>query len=245
MAGGAQRFRRAVIGMHPRMPRQGMTLAVDLAVLLQLELHGLFVEEAGLLGLAGLPFARELRPLGGWRPLEASGLAEDLQLLARASERLFAEATRRLERASRFEVVRGSTAEALGAVSRSGDILVIVEPASPAEQATLQFSAMMSAAFRSRAAVLLVPPRLARRTGPVVALADATDDPAVAAAADIAAAAGEKLVVRAMAGALAPGSWPVGERLVVVTRGSFDDAVAPALASRRAVPVLVVEPESS
>jgi hypothetical protein len=53
----------------------------------------------------------------------------------------------------------------------------------------------LEAAFRSDAAVMVVPARIARLAGPVVAVAVAPDDPSIRAAAGIAIAAKEDLVI--------------------------------------------------
>jgi hypothetical protein len=58
-----------------------------------------------------------------------------------------------------------------------------------------QFSWPLEAAFQSDAAVMVVPARIARIAGPVVAIAIAPDDPSVGAAAAIAIAAKEDLVI--------------------------------------------------
>jgi hypothetical protein len=53
----------------------------------------------------------------------------------------------------------------------------------------------LEAAFRSAAAVMLAPPHIARTKGPVVAIAASAGDPCVRAAAAIALAAKEELVI--------------------------------------------------
>jgi hypothetical protein len=92
-------------------------------------------------------------------------------------------------------VTRGPVGEALTSASSGSDIVVIVEPASAAERVSAQFSTLIEAAFRSAAAVMLVPPRLARNSGPIVAIATAPNDPSIAAAASIAGAAKEALII--------------------------------------------------
>jgi hypothetical protein len=196
MAVGPHQFKRIVLGLQPSAPDRTLRLAVELADLLQLELLGLFLEDTGLHDLARIPFAREFRPLGGgWHPIDLDRLSRDLDLAARATERMFADAAKRLPTKSQFEVIRGRITETIAAVSRSGDIVMIAEPASPAERATQQFAWLIAAAFRSAAAVMLVPTRIARTTGPVVAIAAAPDDPSIDAGAAFAAAAKEELVV--------------------------------------------------
>ena len=189
-------FKRVVLGLRPSVPGRAMQLAVELADLLHLELLGLFLEDTGLRHLAAIPFARELRLLGGgWHPIDLDRMSLDLELAARSMERMFADAAKGLPTRYQFEVIRTPTAEAIASVSRAGDIVMIVEPLSPAEQATQQFSRLMEAAFRSVGAVMLVPTRIARATGPVVAIAVARDDPSIEAAAAIAMAAEEELVI--------------------------------------------------
>ena len=173
-----------------------MRLAADLAGLLNLELLGLFLEDSCLRDLAAIPFAREIRSLGGsWHRLNLDELTQDLDLAARNAERMFAEVAKRLPIKCQFEVMRGATAESISAISRTDDIVMVTEPINAAERATGQFQWLVEAAFQSAAAVLLAPTQIARNTGPVVAIAASADDPSLRAAALIANAAKEKLVV--------------------------------------------------
>jgi len=189
-------FKRLVVGLHPTASDRTMQLAVELADLLNLDLLGLFVEDSGLRDLAGHPFAREFRPLnGGWHPIDLDQLAADLDVAARCAERLFADAVRGLSTKSRFEVVRGPTAQTIASLSQGGDIVLIVEPASAVERIAQQFSWSKEAAFGSVAAVMLVPPQVARNVGPVIAIARSPLDSSLDVAAGIAAAAKEPLVV--------------------------------------------------
>jgi hypothetical protein len=94
-----------------------------------------------------------------------------------------------------FEVTRAAAAQAIASISRSEDIVMITEPPTPAALATQQFAWLLSAAFQSAAAVMLVPTRVARATGPVVAIALAPDDPSILTAAAIAVAAKENLII--------------------------------------------------
>jgi hypothetical protein len=173
-----------------------MRLAVELAELLDLDLLGLFLEDASLRDLAGIPFAREFRLLGGgWHSLDLDRLVHDMEVAAHGMERTFTQAAGSLSKRSQFEVIRGPVAEAITSISNTGDIVMIVEPTSAAERVSGQFSWLVKAAFRSAAAVMLVPSRIIRFKGPIVAVAMAGDDPAIAAAAAIAVAAKEKLIV--------------------------------------------------
>ncbi len=189
-------FKRLVLGLQPGAHDRTMQLAVELADLLHLDLLGLFLEDTSLRDLASIPFSREFRPLGGgWHAIDLDRLSHDFELAARSIERKFMGAAKRLPTGYQFEVARGPMAETFASVSRSDDIVMIVEPQSPAERATQQFSWLLEAAFQSAAAVMLVPPHIARTKGPVVAIATSPDDPSIEAAAAIALAAKEELVI--------------------------------------------------
>jgi hypothetical protein len=189
-------FKRLIIGLSPGSAGHSARLAVELAGLLELELLGLFLDDSNLRNLAGIPFAREFRPLsGGWRPMSADEIERTLDVAARNAERAFAQVAERLAARHHFEVLRGSVGEALAALSQTNDIVMIVEPVSAAERASQQFTWLTEAAFRSSAAVLLVPIRSARGTGPIVAIAARPDDPSIRTAAAIATAAKEPLIV--------------------------------------------------
>ena len=188
-------FSRIVLGLqsasHPNM-----RLAVELAELLQLDLLGLLIEDASLRGLGGIPVVREFRPLGGgWHPIDIERISRELDLAAASIQRLFAESVRGLTTTCKFEVVRGSIVEAIASISRASDIMIIMEPAHPAEHATRQFHWLIEGAFRSAAAVMLVPTHVARQRGAVVAVAATANDPCILAAAAIALAAKESLIV--------------------------------------------------
>ena len=189
-------FRRLVLGLQPGAHDRTMRLAVDLADLLHLDLLGLFLEDTSLRDLASIPFLREFRPLGGgWQAIDLDRLSRDFELAARSIERKFMGAAKRLPTAYQFEVVRGPLAKTLSSVARTGDIVMIVEPWSPVERATQQFSWLLEAAFRSATAVMLVPPHIVRTRGPVAAIVTSPDDPSLHVAAAIALAAKEELVI--------------------------------------------------
>lgn len=275
MASQSPSFKRLVLGLQPNAANRSMRFAAELADMLQLELLGLFLDDSSLRDLAHFPFVREFRgPAGGWQPIDIERVSRDIEVAAGNLKRIFEQATQELEMAARFEVARGSLAESIAAISRADDILAIVEPFNPAERATSQFAWLSEAAFRSRAAVLLVPSRIRRSRGPIVAIAAAADDPSIHAAARLAIAAREELVIidadhrqagenyaRKLAGetglqeeqiAAARSAFPdpvacaqafrhLQERLVVMSRGAFDPAVASTVAAARQVPVLVIE----
>jgi hypothetical protein len=83
-----------------------------------------------------------------------------------------------------------------GRVERS-DLVVIAEPADPLARALPPYPRLVRAACETSAAVLYMPHGARRRAGPVVALARASDDAALALAAPVAAALRERLIVLA------------------------------------------------
>jgi hypothetical protein len=189
-------FRRLVLGLQPSAANRTIRIAVELADLLYLELLGLFLDDTNLRDLANIPFAREFRPLGGgWQTIELDRLSYDFELAARSIERMFTRAAKHLATRYQFEVARGPTAKTIATISRTDDIIMIIEPMSPAERATQQFSWLMQAAFESAAAVMLVPPHIVRTKGPIAAIATSPDDPSMHVAAAVAIAAKEELVI--------------------------------------------------
>ena len=195
MAQAGSRFRRAVLGLHHHPSRHGLSMAVDVARLLGLDLFGLFVEDEGLLHLAALPFAREFNPLGGWRAVDGAQLARDLQAAASSAQRSFAEAVKSLPTSCEFVTVRGSMAEAISAHARPDDIVMLSAPAAVGEYSAERFPLLIDTALQSAAAVLLLPRQIARHAGDVVAIAARPDDPSIRLAAGIARAANEELVI--------------------------------------------------
>ena len=87
----------------------------------------------------------------------------------------------------------------MGASPAADDIVVIIEPRNPAERVTQQFTRLVDAAFGASFAVMVVPSRIARTTGPIAAVMSGPDDPSIRHALAIAAAAKERVIVLAPA----------------------------------------------
>lgn len=273
MAEPVHGFKRLVLALQPGVGPADLRFPTEMARLLDLELLALVLDDLGLAEAARLPFTREYRgPASGWQPLDPGQIASDIQAAIENLRRSIENAARELEGNAQFEVLKGPLAETIRAVSRAGDILLLAEPASPAERASTQYNWLAEAVLGSPAAVLLVPARVARQKGPVVAIAAAEDDRSIQVAAEISASCGERLVIieahpheqplAARAGDEHSGferiSVPHGaladptllhysfrtlqERLVVMDRGTFDEGVASTVASARRVPVLLIKP---
>ena len=268
MSSSPHGFKRVVLGLRPGPSNPAVKLGVQLAGLLQVDLLGLLLDDAGVRQLAGIPFARELRSLGGgWQAIEPDRLLRECELSVRNAERAFAAAASVLGRRGSFEVMQAVTPEAVISVARADDIVVISDPSSLDPPQFLSFN---HAALQSQASIMFAPPRPVRSSGPVVAIAPRTSDPSVDVAAAIAGAAEEDLIVigagasgvvtRPEAESLAParvelrgmpGVDPgalghsladVRERLLVGTRGSISDDTARSLAALRRLPVLLIGP---
>jgi hypothetical protein len=270
MATEPQIFRRAVLGLQARAPDRALQTAIKMADLFRLELLGLFIEDSDLRSLATMPFAREYHTLSGaWQAIDPHRLARDLALAAGSVERAFAEAARQSGIRSRFERVPGSAAKTIASISQRDDLIMIIQPDSPAERHTQQYSWLIDAAFGSAAAVMLVPTRVVRDAGPVVVIAASPDDRSLPVAAALAAATKENLVIleqpawpaahggaagrrvgahnleigrNALSGVaeLSAALGPVREQCLVVSQGTIVPSTIKGIVSARRVPVLVV-----
>jgi hypothetical protein len=260
---GTHQFKRLVLGLLPGLEGHVTQAAAELATMLQVELLGLFLDDPNLQNLAALPFAREFRPLGaGWHAIQPDQLSRDLDIAVRKAEHALTSAARGVLKGFRFEVLRGPIPETIPAISLATDIVMVVEPLSAAARATAQFASLTEAAFRSPAAVIVSPPRVARLSGPVVAIALTPEDASIRAAATIAKAVGEELIILqalendqqkpSSAGSAfarspnyARALEPVAERLIVMSRSGTARRLAPSTAALRGIPVLVLEPEDT
>ena len=113
-------FKRMVLGL-PRSPRDypAVAAAAQLPGLLRLGPPRHFCRGRGLLiDIAGLPCVRELRALeGGWRPMDISQLARELEHAAATARRLFAEAMRTCSIEAELSFLRGSAAGVVPSLS--------------------------------------------------------------------------------------------------------------------------------
>lgn len=201
MTDPARGFKRMVVGLPQSMINQaGVDAAADLAELLKIELLAAFVADASLHALAGFPGARELRTLEReWQTIDLAQLSRDIEGAASAARQRFADTVRRRAIRSNFDIVAG--AEVMASLIRADDIVAIIEPPHPAERITRQFAALLDAALATAGAVLILPQRLARTAGPIMAIASDRSDASVDIALDIAAALKETLVTVTRRGA--------------------------------------------
>ena len=247
-------YRRLVLGLGPgHVDKRMLRATVEFARLLELEMLGVFVEDQALLGLAGLPFARELRlPDYAWQPIEAQRVAADLRAAAEQARKMFDRESTAQGIACRFEIRRGDPATLVCSLVEESDIIVVAEPRSAIERVTAATARAQTAAAKSPAAVLFLPPSAHPTSGPVAVFAASAADPASVLASRIAAAAGEDSILisppkRGISDPVALLSRALGyrhERLIILARGTAgtSDETPPLLVAERNVPVLSIEP---
>lgn len=190
-----RRFKRMIVGLPQGMGnRSAVQAAADLAEFLQIELLAAFVADTALLDLAGFPAMRELRIFDQqWQPLDLSQISRDLEEAAEAARRRFAESVGGRNIRTAFDVLNG--AELMASLIQAGDIVTIIEPSHPGESITRQFTALLDAAFEAASAILIVPKRLLRTSGPIMVQAAEPGDPSIRIALEIAAALKDRLIV--------------------------------------------------
>ncbi|MBW8269286.1 hypothetical protein [Caldovatus aquaticus] len=239
-------FRRVLLDLAETGDGEGgVRAAAELARLLGVDLLGVFVADEAVLGLADLPLARELRLPGyEWSRIDAARIAAEFEGAARRARRLLEEQCARLGVSAAFEFLRGDPAAALGALARAGDIVALPGARAPAGRASGEpLPRALEAALRSAASVMLLPQRIARHAGPVAAVAATPSDPGLRAAAGIAAAARERLLVlrppgaagfeEAVAAATRAARLPEGRVLARGLRELSADAILEALEGAR------------
>ncbi len=210
------RFRRMVVGLPQGMANgHGLEAALDLARLLNIELHGAFLCDNALFDLAGFPGPRELRLLEGlWQPIELGRIVQEVKHAAELARRRFTESLGRRGIKAAFDVVG---TDLMAALIRSDDIVTVIEPSHPADRITKQFTAFLEMALATAAAVLLVPRRNIRTSGPILVVATGASDPGIAVAVDIAGSLHERLIVAGPAGLVLPAEVTTkAERLGIV-----------------------------
>ncbi len=188
-------FRRMIVGL-PRSPRDygAVSVTAEFANIFGTHLVGTFYEERRLLEFAALPAAREFRH-GSWHPLSVDRLERELSALAREAELSFLAVVSRCRAAASFTRGKDPAEETIFADAGADDIIAIIEPKSPLERVTHQFTQLVAAAFKASSSILLVPDRPLPAAGPIVVVADDGSDPALDVALAISAATGDPLIV--------------------------------------------------
>ena len=107
-------------------------LALQLAVALEAELAGVFIEDSDLLRVAALPFTREVgRVTGALRPLDPGEVEASLRRQAEQVRHALADLTRSSQVKWSFRVARGTLPGAVLSSARRADIVVAGERRPP------------------------------------------------------------------------------------------------------------------
>ncbi len=261
-------FKRMVIGLPQSLASQAaVSAAANLAEFLNMELLAALIADSSLDAIAGLSTVRELRlPDQGWQPIDWPQMTRDIDHAVNLARQRFADAVKSCTVRTSFDVVAGT--QIMASLIRPDDIVAIIEPNHPGERITRQFTALLDAALEAARAVLILPRRIARTAGPVMALAPAADDTSIPVALAIAAALKEDLLVAgaapspaivadaeklgvrvqqsvaaglpAMATEIAATASRPGERLRVVTRAALPVDASELFSMLHGIPLLVV-----
>ena len=192
----ARQQRRVILHLQGAPERTIILAAAELAQLLGIALHGVFMQDDALANLADLPFMREFRlGAGGWQKLERQRLVAEQCAAAAEAQRLMNEIAGALGVTQLFEIISGDPALFVAATSQAGDVIVVAQSRLPAERLVHSTARWLESAHACAASVMLVPQMITRRTGPIAAVVCAQADPALDVAPRIAMAAGEPLLL--------------------------------------------------
>lgn len=170
--------------------------AAELAHMLGLALHGVFLQDEALNELTALPFVREFRlATGAWQKLDQQRIADEQRAAVNEARRLLNEAATSFGVAFLFDVASGEPRAFFASTPRAGDIIVVAQPRLPAEQLAHAAAGWLETAHSCGASVMLVPQTRARTQGTIAAVVCAEGDPALAIAAHLAVAAEESLLL--------------------------------------------------
>jgi hypothetical protein len=184
-------YRRLILELsHGAADPETIRMAAEFARGLDLDLHGLFIEDESLLSLAELPFIREIRlPTHQWQPIDPVRMMTELQQAADAARQRLQQIVSALGVRSAFEVVRGDPYVCIAGVCFPTDIVVVTDTSSAAS------AALRRAVEASPASVLMLPRRPSQSRGAVVAVARDPADPGLEIAERMAEGPDQKLLI--------------------------------------------------
>jgi nucleotide-binding universal stress UspA family protein len=170
-----QRIRRILVALDAsRHSLAALEAAAELAASLEAELEGLFVEDANLLRLAGLPVAREMRyPFAAPARLDQARMERALRAQAAQARQALAAASERRHVEWSFRVVRGDVAPEVLAAALEADLLTLGKASRPLIRRVHLGSTARAAAERSPCCVLMLQRDVGIRS-PVVVTYDGT-----------------------------------------------------------------------
>lgn len=142
--------RRIVVLLDASAPgMEALEAAAARAAELEAELVAVFVEDADLLHLAGLPFAREIGVASATRrAMDTASMQRSLRALADEARRSIEAVAQRTPLQWSFSVARGALDEQMLAAAAQADL--IVEALCGSERAALQLAELCRAPERTR-----------------------------------------------------------------------------------------------
>ncbi len=196
------RYRRLLLDLrHAGGDPAALSAMLGLARLLELDPLGIFIEDEDVYCLAGLPFARELcLPMGAWRALDPSRLADEMATLAEQARRALERASAEFGRPAQFTRLRGDPGALLAEQASEADIIALAASAAPAGMADAAMRRLEEAVLGTARTVLMLPPRLARTRGPVAAVISGAGAGELELAVRVAVTADEPLLLLSAAG---------------------------------------------
>lgn len=192
----ARSFHRILVALdRSRSSRSALEAAAMLAEALHSELHGLFVEDAELLAAANLPFAREVRSLGGGiGKLDPADVEKAFESEIAAARNAIEKAAMRRGLRWEFRSVRGNVHAEVGAAVTDVDILCIGRQGTNIRFGTTQGGTVQTA-LGGRAPVLIAGDLCTCLNGPIAVIFDPAGLPCVRLGAEIARRSGQDLVI--------------------------------------------------
>ena len=196
------RYRRLLLDLrHTGGDPATLAAVLGLARLLEVDPHGIFIEDEDVFCLAGLPFARELcLPMGAWRALDPVRLTDEMAALAEQARRALERASAGLGRPAQFTRLRGDPGALLAEQASEADIIALVASAAPAGLADAAMRRLEEVVLGTARTVLMLPPRVQRTRGPVAAVISGAAADELDLAVRLAVTAGEPLMLLSAAG---------------------------------------------
>ena len=170
-------IRRILIGLDAsRHSMAALRAAAQLAVTLEAQLHGLFVEDATLLKVSKLPVAREIQfPFATRAPLSPRRMRRQLRAQAQQARKALASISKEHGVEWSFEVARGEVSVCMLEESTRADLLCLGRASRPLTLRSCLGSTAVAAASAASRSVLLVS-RETEIGPPVVLLCDGSDE---------------------------------------------------------------------
>jgi len=151
-------IRRILVALDAsRHSLAALEAAAELAAILEAELLGLFVEDANLLRLAGLPVAREVRyPFAMPARMDRTRMERALRAQAAQARQALAAASERRHVEWSFRVVRGEVTPEVLSAALEADLLTLGKASRPLTQRARMGSTARAAAEEAPCCVLML-----------------------------------------------------------------------------------------